>query len=134
MLSLETIGYYSDEAGSQSYPFPMNLVYPDTGNFIGFVGNMGSQALVRRSIRAFREAVDFPSEGAAVPGFLPGVDWSDHWGFWQNGYPGIMVTDTAPYRYEHYHTYGDTPDKLDYGRMARVVTGLKATIDKLATD
>jgi Zn-dependent M28 family amino/carboxypeptidase len=134
MLSLETIGYYSDKPGSQLYPFPMSLLYPDTGNFIGFVGNVSSHPLVRKSVRAFRRSVDFPSEGAAVPGLLPGVDWSDHWGFWQNGYPGIMVTDTAPYRYMHYHTYEDTPEKLDYPRMARVVKGLEGVIEELASD
>lgn len=132
MLSLETIGYYSDNPGSQLYPFPMSLLYPDTGDFIGFVGNVKSSALVKNAIGAFRRSVDFPSEGAAVPGFMPGVDWSDHWGFWQNGYPGIMVTDTAPYRYMHYHTYEDTPEKLDYLRMARVVKGLEGVIDELA--
>ena len=134
MLSLETIGYYSDRPGSQFYPFPMNLLYPDKGNFIAFVGNMGSRSLVRESVKAFRSSVDFPSEGAAVPGFLPGVDWSDHWGFWQNGYPGIMVSDTALYRYSHYHTYEDTPEKLDYLRMAYVVKGLEGVIEKLASD
>ena len=133
MLSLETIGYYTDEPGSQLYPFPLDLVYPDRGDFIAFVGNVDSRGLVRRSVRAFRETVDFPSEGAAVPDFLPGVDWSDHWGFWQNGYPAIMVTDTAPYRYIHYHTHSDTPDKLDYERMARVVMGLEGTVRRLAS-
>jgi len=133
MLSLETLGYYSDTPGSQTYPFPMSLLYPDTGDFIAFVGNVGSRSLVRKSIKAFRQSVDFPSEGAAVPGFLPGVGWSDHWGFWRNGYPGIMVTDTAPYRYSHYHTYEDTPEKLDYVRMARVVMGLEGAVRRLAS-
>lgn len=132
MLSLETIGFYTDEPGSQLYPFPLNLIYPDKGNFIAFVGNMGSPRLVRESISAFRDSAAFPSEGAAVPGSLPGVDWSDHWSFWQNGYPGAMVTDTALYRYRHYHTYDDTPEKLDYERMARVVTGLGGVLKKLS--
>lgn len=133
MLSLETIGFYMDAPGSQLYPSPLDLFYPDTGNFIAFVGNMGSRRLIKQVIGAFRETVDFPSEGAAVPGFLPGVDWSDHWSFWQNGYPGIMVTDTAPYRYPHYHTGGDTPEKLDYTRMARVVIGLEGALLRLAS-
>jgi Zn-dependent M28 family amino/carboxypeptidase len=115
MLSLESSGYYSDQPGSQLYPFP------------------GSRPIVRKSIGAFRQSVDFHSEGAALPGFMPGVDWSDHWGFWRNGYPGIMVTDTALYRYKHYHTYEDTPEKLDYTRMARVVKGLRGVIEELAS-
>lgn len=131
MLSLETIGYYDDAKGSQSYPLPFfHLKYPDTGNFIGFVGNLSSRRLVQRCLTAFRRKSDFPSEGAALPGWLPGVYWSDHWSFWREGYPALMVTDTAPFRYPHYHSVHDTPDKLDYPRLARVTVGLaKMTVD-----
>lgn len=132
MLSLETIGYYSDERGSQEYPFPLGLLYPSTGNFISFVGNVGSRKLVRESIGSFRRHAKFPSEGGALPGSMPGVGWSDHWAFWQEGYPAIMVTDTAPFRYPHYHQASDTPDKLDYDRMARVVEGLEQVVLDLA--
>jgi Zn-dependent M28 family amino/carboxypeptidase len=62
---------------------------------------------------------------------IPGVGWSDHWAFWQEGYPALMVTDTAPFRYPHYHTAADTPDKIDYERLARVVAGLERSIRKL---
>jgi hypothetical protein len=132
MLSLETIGFYSDAEGSQSYPPPFSLFYPSKGNFIGFVGNTGSGDLVRRAIRTFREQTPFPSEGAALPGFIPGVGWSDHWSFWQEGYPAIMVTDTAPFRYPHYHTTADTPDKIDYLRCGRVVYGLREVVAELS--
>jgi hypothetical protein len=129
MFSLETIGYYSDEPGSQRYPIaPIGWVYPDRGNFISFVGNYRSRDLVRTAIAKFRESARFPSEGAAMPGWISGVGWSDQWAFWQVGYPGVMVTDTAPYRYPHYHQLTDTPDKLDYPRMARVVEGLEAVV------
>lgn len=131
MLSIETIGYYSDAPGSQQYPPPFGMLYPDTGNFIAFVGNVGSRALVREAIASFRSHAKFPSEGAAVPGWMPGVGWSDHWAFWKAGYPAIMITDTAPFRYPHYHESSDTPDKLDYERMARVVEGLKPVIEDL---
>jgi len=132
MLSIETIGYFSDRAESQSYPFPFSLFYPSTGNFIGFVGNVASRDLVRRVVGRFRRSAKFPSEGAAVPGSMPGIGWSDHWAFWEQGYPGVMVTDTAPFRYPHYHTAADTPDKIDYARMARVVAGLEAVVAELA--
>ncbi len=133
MLSLETMGYYSDEAGSQSYPFPMSACYSETGNFIGFIGNVTSRHLVRRAVASFRQHTDFPSEGAALPSWIPGVGWSDHWSFWQAGYPAIMVTDTAPFRYPHYHTDQDTPDKLDYRRLAQVTVGLEKVIRELAS-
>jgi hypothetical protein len=132
MLSLESMGYYSDEPGSQHYPPPLSFVYPSEGNFIGFVGNVRSRKLVRRAVASFRDAVRFPSEGAALPEAVPGVGWSDHWAFWQEGYPAIMVTGTAPYRNPHYHRATDTPDTLDYERLARVVIGLEAVIDELA--
>jgi Zn-dependent M28 family amino/carboxypeptidase len=131
MLSLETIGYYSEEAGSQKYPFPLGMFYPSRGNFIGFVGNTANRKLVRQCIKSFRRQVAFPSEGAALPGGLPGIGWSDHWAFWQVDYPALMVTDTAPFRYAFYHKTQDTPNRLDYERMARVVAGLDLVLQEL---
>lgn len=133
MLSLETIGYYSDQPGSQRYPPPLDLLYPTTGNFIGFVGNLGSAELVRRVVGLFRQHEAFPSEGGAPPDLIPGVGFSDHWSFWQAGYPALMVTDTAMYRYPYYHEAEDTPDKIDFPRMARVVRGLEKVVAGLAS-
>jgi hypothetical protein len=133
MLSLETLGYYTEQPGSQRYPFPFSLFYPDTGNFIGFVGNLPSRPLVREAIRAFRASTAFPSEGVAAPSGMEGVHWSDHWSFWEAGYPAIMVTDTAPFRYPHYHAETDTPEQLDYTGLARVTGGLAEVIGALAS-
>lgn len=131
MFSLETIGWYSDAAGSQRYPPPFGWFYPDRGNFLAFVGNLASRALVHRTIETFRREAQFPSEGVAAPAWIPGVDWSDQWAFWRAGIPALMVTDTAPFRYPHYHTPRDTPDKVDYERLARVVQGLERTFRAL---
>jgi len=131
MLSLETMGYYSDKPGSQHYPFPFNFLYPDQGNFIGFIGAVESRALVRKSVAAFRENAHFPSEGIAAPAFIHGIDWSDHWAYREFGYPALMVTDTAPFRYPYYHTEADTADKIDFDRLARVVGGLEAVVREL---
>lgn len=133
MFSLEMLGYYRDTAGSQRYPAPLGLFYPDRADFIAFVGDLGARGLVRRSIGAFRKGAEFPSEGVAAPAFIPGVTWSDHWSFRRHGYPAIMITDTAFYRYPHYHLPNDTPDKLDYERMARVTLGLAAMLNELAS-
>jgi Zn-dependent M28 family amino/carboxypeptidase len=132
MLSLETLGYFRDDAGSQKYPPIVSWFYPDRGDFIAFVGNLGSRSVVREAIATFRGAVRFPSEGAALPSFVTGVGWSDQWSFWQVGYPGVMVTDTAPFRNPHYHQMSDTPDTLDYDRLSRVTEGLVAVVKKLA--
>lgn len=132
MLSLETIGYYSDAPGSQRYPPPLGLFYPSTGDFIAFVGNVSSRRLVRQVVEVFRQRGSIPSEAGALPAFLPGVGWSDHWAFWKEGYPALMVTDTAPFRYPHYHTTRDTPDRVDFDRCARVVAGLEEVVRILA--
>ena len=132
MISLETIGYYSDSENSQLYPFPFSLYYPSSGDFIGFVGNISSRTLVRRAIRVFREEATLPSQGVAAPGWLTGVGWSDQWSFWRENYPAIMITDTAIFRYPHYHRRSDTPDKLDYDRMARTVSGVSRIVLDLA--
>lgn len=134
MLSLETLGYYSEAPGSQRYPFPFGFFYPDRGHFVAFVGNLASRALVRRCVRSFRSHTTFPAEGLAAPGWMRGVHWSDHGSFWREGYPALMVTDTALYRYPHYHARSDTPDQLDYERLARVVAGLhRVSLDLAAT-
>jgi|SRR5579863_931047 Zn-dependent M28 family amino/carboxypeptidase len=134
MISLETIGYYSDAPGSQKYPPLLNLLYPNRGDFIGFVGNSESRDLVRRATKTFRESAEFPSEGIAAPADWPGIGWSDQWSFWQEGWPAIMVTDTAPFRYPYYHTSFDTADRVDFDRMARVVDGLRNVVVSLANE
>jgi Zn-dependent M28 family amino/carboxypeptidase len=133
MLSLETIGYYSDEKGSQQYPPPLNLLFPDTGNFIGFVSNLRSARLLRLAQRAFKERTPFPIQAAPAPESLPGIGWSDQWAFWRAGYPALMVTDTAPYRYPWYHTAHDTPDKIQFEKLAQVVDGLEHVVGVLAS-
>jgi Zn-dependent M28 family amino/carboxypeptidase len=133
MLSMETIGYYSDEPGSQQYPSPLSLMFPDVGNFIGVVGNMESAQLLKDIKSSFTAHSDFPMQTAALPGLVPGVGWSDHWSFWDAGYPGVMVTDTAPYRYPWYHTPDDTADKISYEKLALVVDGFEHVIGSLAS-
>jgi hypothetical protein len=132
MLSLETVGYYSETAGSQDYPAPLSWLYPSRGNFIAFVGSLPSRTFLCRVVGSFRRNTLFPSEGVALPSAVPESGWSDHWSFWQQGYPAIMVTDTAPFRYPYYHTREDTADKLDYDRLARVVAGLERVLRELA--
>ncbi|MDR4495747.1 MAG: M28 family peptidase [Nitrospirales bacterium] len=132
MFSLETIGYYSERPGSQHYPAPLGLLYPSTGNFIGFVGNIQNGELVRRVVGSFRNHAVVPSEGTAMWGGLPGIGWSDHWAFWEAGFPAIMVTDTALFRDPFYHTAKDTPDHIQYESFTRVVSGLKPVILDLA--
>ena len=125
ILCLESIGYYSEQPNSQEYPFPYNYIYPSTGNFIGFVSNLSSCKLLHKVIASFRRNCKFPSQGGVAPGLVPGLAWSDHWSFWQQGYPAVMITDTAPFRYPYYHGSEDTADRICYDHLTRVVSGLQ---------
>ncbi|MEO0512743.1 MAG: M28 family peptidase [Planctomycetota bacterium] len=133
MLSLEMLGYYDDTPGSQHYPPPFDLLYPDRGNFVAFISNLASSSLTRRTIRTFRENARFPSAGAVLPASIEGVDYSDQRSFWLHGIPAVMITDTAHNRNPNYHTPHDTPDTLDYHRMALVTQGLEHVVVDLAT-
>ena len=134
MISLETIGYYSNEPGSQRYPPLFRLFYPDRGNFLGFVSNLRSRRLLRQAVAAFKAASDWPVESVAMFEFVPGISWSDHLSFWRQGWPALMITDTAPYRYPWYHSAGDTPDKVDYSSLTVVTGGLIGMLERLLLD
>ena len=97
------------------------------------IGDLGARSLVRKAISLFRKHARFPSEGVAAPGFVPGVAWSDHWSFRSQGYPAIMVTDTAFMRNPHYHQASDTADTLDFERFAKVTEGLVGAVRRLAS-
>jgi hypothetical protein len=133
MLCLETIGYYSRERGSQKYPAPLDSFYPDTGNFLAFVGNLSSRRQVHRAIEVFRQHSPLPSEGVAAPSDLPGIGLSDHSSFWMHGYPAIMLTDTAMFRYPYYHTADDTLENVDFERLALAVEGTAHIIRDFAS-
>jgi hypothetical protein len=125
MISVEMIGFYSDEPGSQSYPMGfLEWLYPDKADFIGVVGALFDRSPVARVKSLMAVSDDLPVYSINAPAALTGVDFSDHLSFWQNGLPALMVTDTAFLRNPNYHMPTDTPDTLDYRRMALAVDGL----------
>jgi len=127
MLSLEMIGYFSDEAGSQKYPIAaMSYLYPDRANFIALVGRLGNFAATRRAKALMAGASDLPVHSLNGPVLVQGIDYSDHRNYWREGFPALMVTDTAFQRNAHYHRAGDTADTLDYVRSAKVVQSVYA--------
>jgi hypothetical protein len=132
MMSLEMLGCFRREPGSQAYPPFLSHFYPDRADFIAFVSNILSFNGLRKTIAAFRAHSDFPCQSLAAPIFVPGVGMSDQLSFWRQGYRALMVTDTAFYRYRYYHTAEDTEDKLDFPSMARVVAGMQGAIVELA--
>lgn len=131
-LVLETTGDYARERDSQRYLPGLEKKYPSTGNFIAFVGTLESSELVRKTLASFKAASTFPAAGLAAPAYVEGVTLSDHTAYTRHGYPALVMTDTAFLRYPYYHTAHDTPDKLDYAGMARVVDGLAKVIEAMA--
>jgi len=125
MVSVEMVGYFSDDPGSQHYPAAgLDQLYPDRGDFIGVVGRTFDRSPVGR-VKALMAAADsVPVWSINAPVALAGIDFSDHRSFWEHGLPAVMVTDTAFLRNPNYHMPTDTPDTLDYRRMAGVVEGL----------
>ena len=128
MYSLETLGFYSSAPGSQQYPPPFGMMFPDRGDFVAFVAMLASRPLLRQTIGSFRSHTAFPTIGGVAPGSVPGIDWSDHWAFAEYGFPAVMITDTAYFRYPYYHQPTDTPDKVDMDKLARVVKGIERVI------
>lgn len=131
MMSLETLGYFSDVPHSQHYPLPLRGLYPTTANFIAFVGMPGSRTLLHEVLGSFRAQTAFPTIGGIAPDQISGIGLSDHWAFVQNDFPAIMITDTAFFRYPHYHRPTDTPDKIDYERLARITKGIERVVRQI---
>ncbi len=131
MLCLETLGCYKDDPGSQKYPPPLSFFYPSTADFVCFVGNLKSRSLVHEVIGAFRRHASIPSEGIAATELLQDIRRSDHYPFWRAGYPALMVTDTANFRYEHYHQPTDLIGEIRFDGLARVVAGLVKVLQEL---
>ncbi len=129
MICLEMLGYYSGAAGSQKYPFPLGFIYPSKGDFIGFVSNLGSRKLLKEFKSGFTGG---PVVSCVLPGFIRAINLSDHLSFWRNGFKAVMVTDTAFFRNSNYHRSTDTPETLDYNRMADITDGLENAILRLA--
>lgn len=133
MFTLETIGCYLHEPGSQRWPqHPLTKLLPNVGNFILLCGDTAARHAVKISAEVIEHQAGFPTLAAAVPAKFGDIGWSDHWSFQQNGYPAFTVTDTALFRYNHYHRPTDTPERLDYDSMARVVDGMLAATIALA--
>lgn len=128
MISLEMLGYYNAAEGSQKYPPFLSPFFPSRANFIGAVSNLGSRAFLRRFTRSFKPTNNLLVVAASLPGWITEIGLSDHKCYWDEGFPGVILTDTSFLRYSHYHMTTDTPDKLDYSRMADVVNGLEAAI------
>ncbi|NTW50418.1 MAG: M28 family peptidase [Chlorobiales bacterium] len=124
MMSLDAIGIYKNEPGSQKLPFPYSLFYPDRGDFLGFIGNFPSRTYVEETTRGFKKGSSFPIKAGVVPESAEGASWSDHSCFWMFGYPGIMITDTGGFRAASHTTKEDTMEKIDFDALSRITVGM----------
>lgn len=133
MLTPETLGCFREEEGTQRLPLGIGRdLVGSRGNWVGFLGMSGARGLMRESVAAFRAGCDIRCVGAELPAIAPMVGASDHWSFWRRGYPALMVTDTAPFRYDAYHQWRDTPDRIHWAALARVTWGLWHVVRTLA--
>jgi hypothetical protein len=129
MICLEMIGYFSEQPGSQSMPSALlKPFYPGRGNFIAVVGRLTDWLRVRRINKLLRAGSRIDVRSINAPARLPGIDFSDHLNYWRHGIPAVMITDTAFYRNPHYHEKSDTPQTLDFAKMAEVVQGVYWTL------
>lgn len=128
MICLEMVGYTCRTPGCQSYPFPLNFMgYPKEGNFIGIVGNFGSRRFLKKLAQSCSQNKDLSIISLSIPfngWILPAVRLSDHASFWDQGFPAVMVTDTAFFRNPNYHLPSDTMETLDDTFMAQLVNSL----------
>jgi len=126
MISLDALGVYKYEPGSQSLPFPFSIFYPDRGNFLAFIGNLQSRKYVKEVTKGFKKGSSFQIQAGVAPEWAKGGAWSDHSSFWKFGYPGIMMTDTGGFRSPYHTTKEDTMEKLNFEAMSRIVIGMYA--------
>lgn len=133
MLSMDAIGIYRNEPGSQKLPWPFSLLYPDRGNFLAFIGDLRTRGRVVDATRGFQKGTTFPVEAGAVPRWVEGASWSDHESFWHEGYPAIQITDTGAFRSATHTTSADTMGLIDFVALARVTLGMVGTIRELTS-
>jgi len=128
VIALDMLGYYSEREGSQKYPFWYGYGRSKAGNFIATISNRKSREWNDQITNLLRQNTNLPIESAWLYDFVPGVDWSDHWAFWQEGYKAMLITDTGPYRNPSYHRKSDRYSTLDYNKMAELTNGLVQTL------
>jgi hypothetical protein len=128
MIALESLGFFSDEPGSQRYPSRAQLLSA-VGDYWVMLGDLDSRSLLHRTISAFRATSTVAAEGAVVwPRLSKDTRRSDHASYWDHGYPALLITDTAEFRNPNYHRASDLPDTLDYRRMANATIGIASAV------
>lgn len=138
VIVLEMIGCQDTSPNSQKIPAQLqslpNVSALTTGDFIAAIGLTDAAGFLK----------DLESAGSThklkvAPIELPlgsyansHVSRSDHFPYWEKKWPGVMVTDTAEFRYKHYHQDTDTLDRIDIDFAAQVTATVVDAVRKLA--
>lgn len=134
MISLEMIGYYSDEKDSQRFPVKLlKYFYPTEGNFIAVIDILTSR-WGKKVKKGLSKHMELGVHSINAPRSIPGIDFSDHRSYWNFGYAAVMLSDSSFYRNTAYHSAGDTYDRLDYNKMSQLISALSFYIQELAQE
>ena len=136
-LILEMIGFRSREPESQVIPWPIRWMgLPRVGDYLAAVGDGRSRSLLRTFLAAQAEAAPelrVVSLHAPLRGWLVwATRRSDNASFWSQGYPALLLTDTANLRNPHYHRSSDRVDTLDLRFAAEVTDAVAACVRRLS--
>ncbi len=133
MFSLEMLGYYSDAPDSQKYPQPhLANYFSTTGNYVAVLGLSDDAQILEQIRAAMSAATDLKAFTLSGPPDFPGISQSDHFNYWRQGFPAVLVSDTANFRNPHYHQDSDKPETLDYVRLQKAADAVHAAVVDLA--
>ncbi|MFJ9895876.1 M20/M25/M40 family metallo-hydrolase [Streptomyces sp. NPDC091280] len=124
LISLEMIGFRTTAPASQQTPLRVPLLFspPRVGDFITVVADLRSTSYAD----AFTQGAAQCARGLRVfsvrriGGLLKDASRSDHLPYWRSRRKGLLVTDTANLRNQHYHRESDTIETLDFEFLADV--------------
>lgn len=134
VLTIGSVGAWSNEPDSQDYLFPWNLMWPSTGDFVSIMGNPGSRELVERATTAWKTSCSLPLVSGSVPSWVPGIQAGDHDAFQAEGFSAILLSDTGAARYEDIRTVYDQFHRIDYEGLARLVLELEDFLPAFVRD
>ena len=132
VLILDSYGFFTSQPGTQQFLFPWSLVFPETGDFVAVVGDIGHRQQVRDTLAAWAVATEVPARGLAMTSWLARIRGGDQESFDAEGFPAVLITDTGVNRFEDIRSRYDTLDRVDYMAYAYAVEGLAEAVLELA--
>ena len=132
MISLDSVGQYSNEDGSQKHPYKfMSLLYPDRGDYINIAGRLQDVREVRELKKSFNAASRLPLYSQNLPENFSKNYSTDHKNYWRQGYSAVLISDTD--RYRQSNSDKSVAERLDYTKMGMLVSGLYQVVMDVET-